>query len=91
MFKIVCSIHIVFSINENHPCYPNKEKFINFLFITATYFPLLIQMNIKTQYNDCYVILTTYMLDSALEPSYNLSKNLFITAKNTEIDRRYGK
>ena len=55
-----------------------KKKFINFLFITATYFPLLIQMNIKTLYNDCYVILTTYMLDSALEPSYNLSKNLLL-------------
>ena len=26
--------------------------------------------------NNCYVILTTYMLDSALELSYNLSKNL---------------
>ena len=31
------------------------------------------------------------MLDSALEPSYNLSKNLFFTAMVTEIDRRYGK
>ena len=38
------------------------------------YFPLAIQMNILTLYNYCYVILTTYMLDSALEPSNNLSK-----------------
>ena len=35
-------------------------------------------MNILTEYNDCYVILTTYILDSALEPSYNLSKNLLL-------------
>ena len=31
------------------------------------------------------------MLDSGLEPSYNLSKNLFITAMDTEIDSRHGK
>jgi len=35
-------------------------------------------MNILTQYNNCYVILTTHMLDSALEPLYNLSKNLLL-------------
>ena len=46
-------------------------------------------MNILTLYNNRYVILTTYMLDSALEPSYNLSKS-FITAMDTEIDSRYG-
>ena len=33
-------------------------------------------MNILTLYNKFYVILATYMLDSALEPSYYLSKNL---------------
>ena len=33
--------------------------------------------HISTIYN-CYVILTTYMLDSALEPSYDLSKNLIL-------------
>ena len=48
-------------------------------------------MNILTLYNYCYVILTTYMLDSDLEPSYNLSKKSFITAMDTEIDSRYGK
>ena len=31
------------------------------------------------------------MFDSALEPSYNLSRKSFITAMDTEIDRRYGK
>ena len=35
-------------------------------------------MNIITLYNNCYVILTTYMLDSALEPSYNLLKNVLL-------------
>ena len=42
------------------------------------YFPLSIQMNILTLYNNCCVILSKHMLDSALEPSYNLSKNLFL-------------
>ena len=55
-----------------------KKRRINFLFIAVIYFPLSIQMNILTLYNNCYVILTTYMLDSALEPSYNLSKNLLL-------------
>ena len=53
-----------------------KKKHINFLFIAVKYFPLSIQMSILPLYNKCYVILTTYMLNSALEPSYNLSKNL---------------
>ena len=35
-------------------------------------------MNILTLYNICFVIITTYMLDSALEPSYNLLKNLLL-------------
>ena len=35
-------------------------------------------MNILTLYNICYIILTTYIIDSALEPSYNLSKNLLL-------------
>ena len=55
-------------------CYLNKEKSINFLFIAVIYFPLSIQMNILTLYANCFVILTSYMIDSALEPSYNLSK-----------------
>ena len=55
-----------------------KKKRINFLFIAVIYFPLSIQMNILTLYNNCYIILTTYMLDSTLEPSYNLSKNLLL-------------
>ena len=29
-------------------------------------------MSILTLYNNCYVIITSYMLDSALEPSYSL-------------------
>ena len=81
----------LFSVSiENPQCYPNKEKRINFLFIAVTYFQLSIQMNILTQHNDCYVFITTYMFDSALEPSYNLSRKSFITAMDTEIDRRYG-
>ena len=35
-------------------------------------------MNIITLYNNCYVIITAYMLDSDLEPSYNLTTNLLI-------------
>ena len=31
------------------------------------------------------------MLDSALEPSYNLSKKTVITAMDTEIDSSHGK
>ena len=45
-----------------------KKKRIKFLFIAVIYFPL---SNILTLFNNCCVILTTYMLDSALEPSYN--------------------
>ena len=56
----------------------SKKKHINFLFIAVIYFPLSIQMNILILYNNCYVILTTYILDSALEPWYNLSKNLLL-------------
>ena len=57
-----------------------KKKRINFLFIAVIYFPLSIQMNLLllTLYNNCYVILTTYILDSAQEPTYNLSKNLLL-------------
>ena len=46
----------------------SKKKRLNFLFIVFLYFPLSIQMNILTLYNNCYIILTSYMLDSALEP-----------------------
>ena len=35
-------------------------------------------MNVSTLYTNCYEILTTYMLYSAIEPSYNLSKNLLL-------------
>ena len=55
-----------------------KKKHINFLFICVIYFQLSIQMNILTLNNNCYVILTTYMLYSGLELSYNLSKNLLL-------------
>jgi len=43
--------------------------------MAGIYFPLSIQMTILTLYNNCYVVLATYMLDSALEPSYNSSRN----------------
>ena len=78
LFSKLFSVSISFSASiKNHPCYPNKEKsYIIFLFITVIYFPLSIQMNIKTLSNNCYLILTTYMLNSALEHSYNLSINL---------------
>ena len=49
-----------------------------FLFIAVIYLSLSIQKNILTQYNNCYVVLTTYMLDSDLQPSYILSKNLLL-------------
>ena len=45
---------------------------MNSLFISVIYFPISIQMSILTLYNNCYVIITSYMLDSALEPSYSL-------------------
>ena len=48
------------------------------MFIAEIYFPLSIQMNILTLNNIRCVILKTYMLDSDLEPSYNLSKNLLL-------------
>ena len=48
-------------------------------------------MNILALYKNCCVILTVYMLDSALEPSKKVSKNLFFTAMDTEIDSKYGK
>ena len=49
-------------------------------------------MNILTLYNNCYIILTTYMIESALEPSHNLSNNiLLLPYLGTEIDSRYGK
>ena len=51
-----------------------KKTRIHYLFIALIYFPLSIQMNILTLYNNFHIIFTTYMLDSALEPSYNLSK-----------------
>ena len=35
-------------------------------------------MNILTLYYICYTILAMYMLDSGQEPSYNLSKNLWL-------------
>ena len=45
------------------------------MFIAFIYFPLSIQKNILTL--NCYVILMTYLLDSALKPSYYSSKNLY--------------
>ena len=48
-------------------------------------------MNELTVYNNCYVILTTYMLNSSPEPSFNLFDKSFITAMDTEIDIRYVK
>ena len=35
-------------------------------------------MNILTLYTNCYVTLTTYMFDSALEPLDNLLNNLYL-------------
>ena len=49
-------------------CWPKKEK--TYKRIAVIYFLLSIQLNILTLYNNCHVILTTYMLDSALEPLY---------------------
>ena len=39
--------------------FPNALK--TFLYIAVIYFPLSIQLNILTLYNNCYVILTTYI------------------------------
>ena len=43
-------------------------------------------MHILRLYNNCCVILTTYMLDSALEPSF--VEKSFITDMDTEIVSR---
>ena len=61
--------------------------------LAVIYFLLSIQMNILTLYNNCYVIFTTYMLDSALELHIcSVSKNLsLLPSMDTEIDSRYGK
>ena len=50
------------------------------MFIAELHFPLSIDRSIQllTLYNNCYVILKTYMLDSAIEPSYSLSKNIVL-------------
>ena len=73
------SVSISFPVSiENYLCYPNKEK----TYKAVVYFPLSIQMNILKLNNNRYIILTTYMLDSALEPSYSYCH---------EIDSRYGK
>ena len=64
IFFSVISIHIVFSINRNYACYPNKENMFKLFVIAVIHFPLSIQMNILTLYNNCCVIITTYMLDS---------------------------
>ena len=45
------------------------------MFTAEIHLPLSIQMEILILYN-CYI--TTYMLDSALEPPYNSSKNLLL-------------
>ena len=55
-----------------------KKEHINFLFVAVISFPLSIQMNILTLYDNCYVILTKHMLDSVLKNSDNLSKNLLL-------------
>ena len=47
-------------------------------------------MNTVTLYNNFYIILTTCMLDSALEPFYNLSKTLLLLQWILKYSR-YGK
>ena len=54
------------------------------------YFPLSIQMNILTLYNNCCVILSKHMLDSALAFILFVEKS-FLNAMEIEIDSRYGK
>ena len=54
--KIICVIKI-------------KTKRIRFLFKVVIYLPLSIQLNILTLYDNYYVILTAYKLDSALKLS----------------------
>ena len=71
-----------------------KKKRINFLFIAVIYFPLSNQTNILTLNNNCYVILTSNMLDSALEPHLICRKIFYYCHAwpwiGTEIDGRYG-
>ena len=79
LFSKSFSVSILFSLSiENHPFYPNKEKTYK-LFVYSCNIPPVIDPN--EHINSIYFllcILTPYMLDSALEPSYYLSKNLLL-------------
>ena len=69
----------MFSVSiKIHPCYPNKEKMCKLFVYNCNIFPVIDPNNILILYINCYIILITYLLDSALEPSYNLSKNLLL-------------
>ena len=76
--RICCYFHTRFQYPYRFLYQSRIICVLNFWFLAVIYFALSIHMNILTLYNNCYVILTTYMLDSALEPSYNLSKNLLL-------------
>ena len=82
-FSVFISFWLWVSI-ENHPCYPNKEKTYT-LFVYSCEYDIIL-----TLYINCYVILTTYMLDSALEPSYKLSKIFYYCHGYWNVSR-YGK
>ena len=51
---------------------------MDFLFLAVICFPLSIQLNILTLYNNCYVTLITYAWFSPRAFLYNLSKNLLL-------------
>ena len=56
-----------------------KKHMYKFFVYSCNIFPFIDQMSTLTLYINCYVILTTYyMLHSALEPSYDLLKNLLL-------------
>ena len=79
LFSKSFSVSISFPVSiQNHPCYPNKETVLTLCLYSCNIFPVIDSKEYITLYNICKIILTTYMLDSALEPSYFLSKNLLL-------------
>ena len=59
------TVSISFSVSiDNHPCYPNKEKTNKLFVYCCDIFPVIDPNEHLTQYNNRYVILTTYMIQT---------------------------
>ena len=85
------SVSISFTISIEIICVIQiRNKTYKLFIYSSNIYPVIDPIEPISLYNICNVILTTYMLDSAPEHSYNAEKS-FITAMDTEIDSRYGK